>query len=147
MKKYLLLLSLFYSVFSYGQETTQEYESEKMKLTDDKIRLNMKIEALKLQIDSLNSYIPELEKELDNAQRELYILKYGEEIGNKIAYKQIWKGMTDEMVMESWGEPDRVDQNVESWGTFTQWYYGDVTFFFKDGKLTDWEGEEEKPVD
>jgi hypothetical protein len=71
-------------------------------------------------------------------------LKYGEEIGNKIAYKQIWTGMTDEMVMESWGEPDRVDKNVEEWGTFTQWFYGNVTFFFKDGKLTDWEGEEEK---
>ncbi len=52
--------------------------------------------------------------------------------------------MTDEMVRDGWGEPDRVDKNVEAWGTFTQWNYGDVTFFFKDGKLTDWEGEEEK---
>ena len=144
MIKYLLLITFIFSVVSYGQETTQEYESEKLKLTKYKIALQMEIEALKLQIDSLNFYIPELEQELTSAQRELYILKYGEEIGNKIAHKQIWTGMTDEMVRESWGEPDRIDKNVEPWGTFTQWYYGEVTFFFRDGKLTDWE---EKPMD
>lgn len=147
MSRYFLLLTLICSVFVYGQQTNEESESEFQELTANKIALQMEIEALKLQIDSLNNYIPALEQDLANAQRELYIMKYGEEIGNKIAYKQIWTGMTDEMVMESWGESDRVDQNVEAWGTFTQWYYGDVTFFFKDGKLTDWQGEKEQPAD
>ena len=153
MKRYLivkifsfLFVMLLFNI-AYGQQTTEEYEIEKLNLTAHKYALQMEIAALKLQIDSLNSYFPELEQELTSAQHELYIIKYGEEIGNKIAFKQIWIGMTDEMVLESWGEPDRIDKNVEAWGTFTQWYYGDVTFFFKDGKLTDWEGEEEKIIE
>ena len=56
----------------------------------------------------------------------------------------IFKLTANARVLDSWGEPDRVDKNVEAWGTFAQWYYGEVTFFFKDGNLTDWEGEEEK---
>ena len=144
MKRYLLILTLLLAAFANAQQTGEDYDSEKEKLTANKIKLQNEIAELKIQIDSLNSIIPELEQKLTFELRELYILKYGEEIGNKIAYKQIWTGMTDKMVMESWGEPDRIDTNVEAWGTFTQWYYGDVTFFFKDGKLTDWEGEQEK---
>jgi hypothetical protein len=141
MKSYLLILTLLFSAFANAQQTGEDYESEKEKLTVNKIKLQNEISELKTQIDSLSSIIPELEQKLTSELRELYVLKYSEEIGNKIAYKQIWTGMTDEMVMESWGEPERIDENVEAWGTFTQWYYGDVTFFFKDGKLTDWESE------
>ncbi len=147
MRRYFLILLIIFSVLSYGQQTAEEYESEFQKLTANKIALQMEIAELKIQIDSLNSYIPKLEQKLTSEQRELYILKYGEEIGNKIAHKQIWTGMTDKMVMESWGEPDRADRNIEAWGTFTQWYYGDVTFFFKNGKLTEWEEEEENTAD
>jgi hypothetical protein len=147
VKRYLILLTVLFSSVIYGQQSGEGFEAEKDQLTANKIKLQNEIAELKIQIDSLNSYIPELEQKLTTAQRELYILKYGEEIGNKIANKQIWTGMTNEMVMESWGEPDRIDKNVEAWGTFTQWNYGDVTFFFKDGKLTVWEGEKEKASD
>ncbi|MCH8326702.1 MAG: hypothetical protein IIB83_09140 [Bacteroidetes bacterium] len=27
----------------------------------------------------------------------------------------------------------------KKWGIFTQWTFGDVTFFFKNGKLFEWE--------
>ncbi len=85
--------------------------------------------------------IPELEQDVLTAYRELYVLKYGKEIGNRIAYKRIWMGMTDKMVRDGWGEPDKIDRNVEKWGVFEQWFYGNITFFFKDGKLTDWDEE------
>jgi hypothetical protein len=147
VKRYLILLTVLFSSVIYGQQSGEGFEAEKDQLTENKIKLQNEIAELKIQIDSLNSIIPELEQKLTSELRELYVLKYGEEIGNKIAYKQIWTGMTDEMVMESWGEPDRIDQDVEAWGTFTQWYYGNVTFFFNDGKLTEWEGEEERPAD
>jgi hypothetical protein len=137
---------LFSSVI-YGQQIDEGIEAEKEQLTASKIKLQNEIAELKIQIDSLYSIIPELEQTLTSELSELYVLKYGEEVGNKIVNKQIWTGMTDEMVMESWGEPDRIDKNVEAWGTFTQWNYGDVTFFFKDGKLTEWEGEKEKASD
>ena len=144
MKRYLILLTILFAAVTNGQQSGEGYEAEKELLTANKIKMQNEIVKLKFEIDSLNNLIPDFEQTLNSALQELYILKYGEEIGNKIAYKQIWTGMTDKMVLESWGEPDRVDKNIETWGTFTQWFYGDVTFFFKDGKLTNWEGEKEE---
>jgi hypothetical protein len=130
---------IFSSLTSFAQMTEEEYSSKMESLTLQKKELKMEVETLKAEIDSLQNRIPELEQEMITAFRELYILKYGKEIGNRIAYKRIWKGMTDEMVRDGWGEPDRIEKNIEAWGVFTQWIYGDVIFFFRDGKLTDWE--------
>ena len=124
---------------SFAQLTEEEYDSKMESLTLQKKELSREIDTLKTEIDSMHKRIPELEQEVITAFRELYVLKYGKEIGNRIAYKRIWKGMTDEMVRDGWGEPDRIEKNVEAWGVFTQWIYGDVIFFFRDGTLTDWE--------
>jgi hypothetical protein len=97
------------------------------------------IKSLKFEIDSLNLLIPELKQRLSTEYRELYVMKYGNKYGPRVAQKQIWKGMKDEMVKDGWGSPDRIDKNVEPWGVFTQWYYGDIIFFFKNGKLIDWQ--------
>jgi len=130
---------ILFSFYSFAQMTDEEFKSKMESLTLQKKELKSEIEALKSEIESLQKTIPGLEQELITASRELYVLKYGEEIGNRIAYKRIWKGMTDEMVRDGWGEPDKIEKNVEAWGVFTQWIYGDVIFFFRDGKLTDWE--------
>jgi hypothetical protein len=121
--------------------TEEEYNSKKESLTLQKKELIRETETLKSEIENLQNRIPELEQEMITAFRELYVLKYGREIGQRVAYKQIWKGMTDEMVRDGWGEPDRIDKNVEAWGVFTQWTYGEVIFFFKDRYLTDWDEE------
>jgi hypothetical protein len=134
-----VLLFFFNSLTTFAQMTEEEYTSKMESLTLQKNELNREIEALKSEIDSMQKSVPGLEQKLITEFRELYVLKYGEEIGNRIAYKRIWKGMTDGMVRDGWGEPDRIEKNIEAWGVFTQWIYGDVIFFFRDGKLTDWE--------
>ena len=144
MHRTILIFTVLFTLLSFtifAQMTEEEYNSKKKSLTLQKKELKREIETLKTEIDSLHNRIPELEQEMLTAFRELYVLKYGEEIGQRVAYKQIWKGMTDEMVRDGWGEPDRIDKNVEAWGVFTQWIYGEVIFFFKDGKLTDWDEE------
>ncbi len=96
----------------------------------------------KKQIDSLKSQSNNLSNKIDSELLEiekLYTNKFGNDTGRKIYNKQIWKGMTEKMLQASWGKPDKIDKSVKNWGTFTQWYYGDVTFFFRDGILTDWE--------
>jgi FtsZ-binding cell division protein ZapB len=133
------VLFIFISLTTFAQMTAEEYNSKKGSLTLQKKELKREIEALKTEIEKLQIRIPELEQEVLTAYRELYVLKYGKEIGNQIAYKRIWKGMTDEMVRDGWGKPDRIEKNIEAWGVFTQWIYGDVIFFFQDGKLTDWQ--------
>lgn len=133
------VLLIFISITAFAQMMEEEYNSENETLTLQKKELNREIEKLKTEIESLQNSIPELEQEIITAFRELYVLKYDEEIGQRIASKRIWKGMTDEMVRDGWGKPDRINNNVERWGTFTQWSYGNIIFFFKDGNLTDWE--------
>lgn len=103
--------------------------------------LNTK-ENLFKEIRDLKKKSSGLDEEIRLATLEiekLYTNKFGKEFGIRIYNKQIWKGMTDKMLQASWGKPDKIDKNVEKWGTFTQWYYGKITFFFRDGKLTDWE--------
>jgi hypothetical protein len=132
---------IIFSFNSLAQMTKEEYNSKKESLTLQKKELKREIETLKTEVESLHNRIPELEQEMMTAFRELYVLKYGEDIGQRVAYKQIWKGMTDEMVRDGWGEPDKIDRNVEKWGVFEQWYFGNITFFFRDRKLTDWDEE------
>ena len=133
------VIFIFISLTTFAQMTEAEYNREKDELILRKKQLNSKIAEITLEIESMRNRIPELEQEVITAYHELYILKYGKDIGQKVAYKQIWTGMTDEMVGDSWGEPDKIDKNVKPWGVFTQWYYGAVTFFFKDGRLTEWD--------
>lgn len=135
------VLIILISLTTFAQMTEEEYNSKMESLTLQKKELKREIEALKKEIENLPNRIPELEQEMRTAFRELYVLKYGEDIGQRVAYKQIWKGMTDEMVRDGWGEPETINRNVEKWGVFEQWNYGNITFFFKDGKLTDWDEE------
>ena len=52
-------------------------------------------------------------------------------------------GMTDEMAIESWGEPDEVNRSVNAFGTNEQWIYGSITsrkyLYFDNGILTSWQ--------
>ena len=130
---------IFCNVHIHSQITMDEYKVEKEILQIKKSKLQKDISELKSGIDSLNLLLPESEQLINECFRELYILKYGDELGQRVAYSQIWKGMTENMMKDSWGEPDKIDKNVENWGVFTQWYYGEVIFFFRDGKLIDWE--------
>ncbi len=136
-----VVLFIFISLTTFAQMTEEEYASKMESLTLQKKELSREMETLKTEIESLHNSIPELEQEIITAFRELFVLKYGEEIGRHVAYKQIWKGMTNEIVRDGWGEPDKIDRNVEKWGVFEQWNYGNVTFFFRDGKLTEWDEE------
>ena len=135
----IFLYLIIFSFNSFAQISKEEYNREKDELNIRRDRLNNEIEDINFEIDSMKNRIPELEQEVIAAYRELYIKKYGKEVGEKVSYKQIWTGMTDEMVRDSWGEPDKIDNNVKPWGVFTQWYFGEVTFFFRDGKLTEWD--------
>ncbi|NLT51786.1 MAG: hypothetical protein GXX85_12815 [Ignavibacteria bacterium] len=116
----------------YSQEKADSLKSLKTVLLLEKASLVSDITRCEKEIDSLKS-------EIDNIVQKIFIKKYGTEIGTRIINKQIWKGMSTKMMKDSWGEPDKIDVNKKKWGKFEQWYYGTVTYFFKDGKLTDWE--------
>jgi hypothetical protein len=66
-----------------------------------------------------------------------YIKKYGQAMVKTALAGKIKVGMSEELVVLAWGEPDRV--NTASYGD--QWVYGEINIqcvYFKNGKVTDW---------
>ena len=101
--------------------------------------MEKEIDSLKKVSESLDKRLNEAQSELRKVQQTYYIKKYGQENGNRIFERKVWKGMTESMLRDSWGRPDKTHQNNYNWGVFAQWYYGDITYYFKNGKLIDWE--------
>ena len=135
INKLVLILFIFAPILLFGQS-----KSEKEKLEQKKAELLAERNSLKKTVDSLTKESSDLEEKVTLALRDLYITKYGKKNGVNVSYGRVWNGMTEKMLMDSWGKPDKIDKNVETYGVFTQWYYGDVTYFFRDGILT--EGDE-----
>lgn len=143
MYKYILfLLGIFYINISAQSETVINKERSNFlydSLTVEKERLLDEKGILISDIDSLKSLLVELEERCKSARSDQIIKRYGREIGKRIVNGQVWKGMTEKMLEDSWGKPDKIAKNKEKWGTFTQWYYGSITYYFRDGKMIDWE--------
>jgi hypothetical protein len=141
-KLFPLLILLFLSSAIYSQN----YQSEKDSLRIVKDSLAASNLITKAEIDSLTNYLSELEKKVNTNQYELAELKkklclkkYGKENGARVSLGRIWKGMTLEMLEDEWGKPDKTNTDKHPWGVFTQLYYGDITYFFKNSILIDWE--------
>jgi hypothetical protein len=139
---FFIMLFIFGSLSAQSKISPADYKSELDSLQNLKSELTEQKLKLKNEVESLSGKVTELERKLTLAKRDLYITKYGKEAGENVALGRVWIGMTEEMLRDSWGKPDKIEKNVENWGVFTQWYYGDVTYFFRDGRLT--EGEEKE---
>jgi len=61
-------------------------------------------------------------------------------IKNIIEAGKIKIGMTPKQAIASWGNPDRINEDVGSWGKDEQWIYNDHYYlYFRNGKLTSWQ--------
>ncbi len=129
--KYILIIAVLVTI-TFAQ-TKKDSLSNKTQSIEN---LN---KSLRSDIDSLKHLRDSLQQKLRTELKELYIIEYGEEAGAKVAMGQIWTGMTEEMMRDSWGNPDSITVNKQQWGTYSQWYYGDITYFFKNGELFEWE--------
>jgi hypothetical protein len=57
-------------------------------------------------------------------RRQNLIVKYGKEIAERILAKQVWQGMTNEQLIESWGAPADRDYEIKRAKTKETWKYG-----------------------
>jgi uncharacterized protein YecT (DUF1311 family) len=57
-------------------------------------------------------------------RRRYLVAKYGEEIADKIIAKQVWQGMTNEQLTDSWGNPMGISQEVIRQRVKETWKYG-----------------------
>ena len=146
MTKVILKISfilLILSAITFAQQKPKLNRSQYNSKLDSLLQLKEQLISQKTEInksiDSLNEKSSKLDVDLQKALKTVYAKRYGRKVGNRIINKQIWKGMTENMLRDSWGKPDRINKNIEKWGRFTQWLYGKIEFFFRDGKLTGWE--------
>ncbi len=140
--KYFLLFLLFASVLFAQQKkkiTREEYNKEFEKVTLQKETLLKQKKELKATIEALEKKSAHLDSVLKACMPSYLIHKYGKKIGTRIALGKVWKGMTERMLVDSWGKPDRITTNRKKYGIFRQYYYGKIIYFFRDGRLIDWE--------
>ncbi|HLP75062.1 MAG TPA: hypothetical protein VK155_19315 [Bacteroidales bacterium] len=64
--------------------------------------------------------------------------KYGTSLAARINSGKIWKGMTPEMVKDSWGSPQKINRLVNGNTMNEQWTYQNTILYFKDNQLTEW---------
>ena len=66
--------------------------------------------------------------------------KYGPVNGEKVAKGLIWIGMTEAMLIDSWGRPDDINTTVTRYGTSKQFVYGLGRYVYvENGKVDSWQ--------
>lgn len=141
MKKIILLILavLLTQINVFSQIKKVDVQRQKDSLFVLKKTLTNRNEQLRKQLDKLQAKLDKITEKYNSKKIVLFVKKYGKRIGNRLASGKVWKGMTERMLRDSWGKPDKIHRNKEKWGVFTQWTYGKITYFFRDGKLIDWE--------
>ena len=142
--KSIAFLLIFFSTIIIIAQTEKPISKERYNFLYDSLstkKNNLLLEKEKLisSIDSLKLYLNELAIQSESSRSVQLQRKYGTDIGSRVALGQVWKGMSEKMLEDSWGKPDKITKNKEKWGTFSQWYYGEITYFFKNGIMIDWE--------
>lgn len=63
-------------------------------------------------------------------RKEKFISKYGQTNGEKVAKGLIWIGMTEEMLLDSWGKPNDINQTVTRYGSRKQYVYSGSQYVY-----------------
>lgn len=64
--------------------------------------------------------------------------KYGTSVGSALYSGKIWKGMSTEMVLDSWGTPVKINRSISSNIVKEEWIYNNTWLFFENDRLIEW---------
>jgi hypothetical protein len=64
--------------------------------------------------------------------------KYGTNMAARLIAGKIWKGMSTEMIRDSWGKPQKIDRVINSNTIQETWYYRNTWLYIQDDVLSDW---------
>lgn len=64
--------------------------------------------------------------------------KYGTSMASRLISGKIWKGMSSEMVNDSWGSPIKINRVINGNTVKEEWIYKNTWLFIKDDYLEDW---------
>lgn len=101
-----------------------------------------KIEEEKYRLEAQKKRIEEEQKlKKVKAERKVALTKkYGSSAATRILEGKIWIGMTEQMLLESWGRPDDINTTVTRYGTSKQFVYGLRRYVYvKNGIVESWQ--------
>lgn len=106
----------------------EEYLAKLKINEEEEIRRNDSIADAMLKRSKIESkaYFAQIEKENAqnlNERKQKFIPKYGQINGEKVAKGLIWIGMTEEMLLDSWGKPEDINQTVTRYVARKQYVY------------------------
>lgn len=64
--------------------------------------------------------------------------KYGTDMASRLIDGKIWKGMTGEMVRDSWGKPSKINRVISSNTIKEEWIYRSTWLYIEDDVLMTW---------
>lgn len=64
--------------------------------------------------------------------------KYGGAIASRLYAGKVWKGMTSEMVKDSWGSPHKINRVISGNNVREEWIYKSSWLFLENSILVDW---------
>ena len=102
---------------------------------EEQIRINDSIaDAMLADIKAKNRAAVENNLRL---RREKYYKKYGSETGEKITKRTIWIGMTEEMLIDSWGKPKEINSTVTRYSHRKQYVYSSNQYVYVENGVVD----------
>ena len=132
MKHYLGCLLIMIPLWVAAQDTVPEVK-----------RLSQERTVVLDMIDSLESRLKDIDKLLSltspEERLEAMQAKYGKNKAKMIAEGKVWRGISYEMAIDSWGEPIDKKTTILSTGSTEKWNYTEGRYlFFKNGRLETW---------
>jgi hypothetical protein len=64
--------------------------------------------------------------------------KYGTSMASKMISGKIWKGMTAEMILDSWGKPQKINRTIDADLIREEWIFKNSWLFIENNKLVEW---------
>lgn len=100
---------------------------------------NAKVEKEKLEKKKKQQQINAANKKKTEAKRKKLVEKYGERTADAIMKQEIFRGMSESALVESWGKPREINSSVGSWGTHKQYVYWDDYVYVENGIVESWQ--------
>lgn len=138
---------IFYMFVGFGENILNQYKLNQSRGPNEpldelaEIRRNDSIADIinKRAKEESKPYLESLKKEIEN-KKAVFVKKYGPINGEKVAKGLIWIGMTEQMLIDSWGRPDDINTTVTRYGTSKQFVYGLGRYVYvENGKVDAWQ--------
>lgn len=86
-----------------------------------------------------NQQVEQQEQQEQQVSRFTYLEnKYGTSIAARLMAGKIWRGMTAEMVRDSWGKPIRINRVIRNDIVQEEWIYPNTWLFIENNNLREW---------